>query len=439
MARPEVTNLDHWPRDLPAEHKPFEDPSVNWPSKDEQMQMFGNMINGAIEKRDQGKELTRLERTLLVGSQNEPDRIPWYSFFTDGPCNLYGYTCRQVERDPKLHAEVVERWTEEFGVTALGEGIDSMNSEIEAIGLIRMKFPENAPGDVKIRIMDDLDDDEALAYWEEAAENFNPFTDGRLPRRVELYGHIVERLSPRGWPIMAAPSSHFAQSVNAIGFKRAFNWMRRAPEKWERAILAQQKANIKWYKVLKSLGVTFFIHIDAWNSIPNFRPDQLYRFEKPYMKDVFDIVSPTPVIYFYWGLRLAGEPDADGKGGWIEFLEKSAETGTFCVTNLAPDYYTAPSDDLKLFRETANRLGKTYIVGIKDEVLLSGTPDEIRAEVRNVIKQLYPCNGGCSVSPNMVPMGTPKENIHAFNQALIDYGTYPIDLDRILFDEKQAA
>ncbi len=433
MGRPESTALCDWPREQVLEHRPLErDPLDGFPPPEEQGKMLMEMVKATLAKRDRGEPLSRMERTLMVGSNNHCDRIPTYSFFTDGPGNYYGYTCRELERDPKLHAEVVERWTEEFGFEALGEGIDTMNSEIEAMGLIRMKFPENAPGDVKIRLMDDMDDEEALDFWEEAAERFNPFTDGRLPRRIELYGHLVERLvQGRGWPVMAAPSATFAQTVNAIGFKRAFNWMRRDPEKFHRAIQAQLKANIKWFKALKSTGITFFISIDAWNAVPNFRPEQLYEFEKPYVKPLIDAVAPTPVIYFYWGLRLCGEPDAEGRGGWIEFLERSAATGTFVITDLAPDYYTPPSNDLRLFRETANRLGVSYIVGIKDEVMLSGTPDEIRREVRNVIRQLYPCNGGCVIVPNMIPMGTPAENIHAWVQALEDYGRYPIDLDRL--------
>ena len=335
-----------------------------------------------------------------------------------------------------MHAEVVERWTDEFGFEALGEGIDTMNSEIEAMALVRMKFPENAPGDIKLRLLDDMEDDEALDYWEQAAEDFNPFTDGRLPRRVELYGHLVERLTEnRGWPVMAAPSATFAQTVNAAGFKRAFNWMRREPEKFHRAIEAQTRANLKWFKALKSLGVTFFISIDAWNAIPNFRPEQLFEFEKPYVNAITEAMAPTPVIYFYWGLRLAGDADENGRGGWVDFLERSAATGTFILTDLAPDYYTPPSDDLKLFRETAQRLGKSYIVGIKDEVLMSGTPREIRDEVKHIIKGLYPCDGGCVIVPNMIPMGTPTENIHAYTKALEDFGTYPIDLERLNSDD----
>ena len=436
MARPESTSLFDWPVETLKTHKSFSDPLTNYPAPNAQAKMLMEMAGNIIAKRDRGEKLSRMERTIMVGTNNHSDRIPTYSFFTDGPAIYYGYTVREVEKNPKLHAEIVTRWTEEFGFEALGEGIDTMNTEIEAMGLIRMKFPENAPGDVKIRLMDDMSDDEALAFWEEAAEKLNPFTDGRLPRRIELYGHLVEELTEkRGWPVMAAPSSTFAQTINAIGFKRAFNWMRRKPENFHRAIQTQLKANLKWYQALKSLGVTFFITIDAWNAIPNFSPKQLYEFEKPYIKPLMEAMWPTPVIYFYWGLRLAGETNENGRGGWVEFLEKSADTGSFILTNLAPDYYTPPSNDLKLFRETANRLGKSYIVGIKDEVLLSGTISEVRAEVKSVIKQLYPCTGGCVIVPNMIPMGTPPENIHAYTQALEDFGTYPIDLDRLNSDD----
>lgn len=421
-------------------HEDWKDPLEGGPTVEEQMEQIRPMVMGAIEKRDKGETLGKMERTLMVETNNESDRIPTYSFFTDGPGNMYGYTCRQLEKDPKLHAQVVERWTEEFGFEALGEGIDTMNSEIEAMGLVTLKFPENAPGDIKIRHFDDMDDDRVLGTWEEAAEYFNPFTDGRLPRRVELYNHLVENLyNKRQWPVLAAPSATFAQTVNALGYKRTVNWMRRKPENFHRAIKAQNSANMKWFRALKSLGVTFFISIDAWNAVPNFRPEQLYEFEKPYVGPLIEQVMPSPVIYFYWGLAPTGPVDQDGKGGWIEFLEKSADTGTFVITNLAPDYYTPPSNDLKTFRETANRLGKSYMVGIKDEVLLSGTPDEVRAEIRSVIKGLYPCTGACVLVPNTIPMGSPKENIHAWVKALDDYGKYPIDLERIEHDEKAAA
>ncbi|MCZ7665460.1 MAG: uroporphyrinogen decarboxylase family protein [Thermoleophilia bacterium] len=127
------------------------------------------------------------------------------------------------------------------------------------------------------------------------------------------------------------------------------------------------------------------------------------------------------------------------RGGWIEFLEKSADTGTFCLTDLAPDYYTPPSDDLKLFRETANRLHKSYIVGLKDEVLFKGTPEEIREEVRHIVSGLHPCTGGCFIVPNNIPVGTPSSNITAFLDALHEFGTFPFDHSRRSVSEEEAS
>ena len=188
----------------------------------------------------------------------------------------------------------------------------------------------------------------------------------------------------------------------------------------------QVEANIKWGKTIASRGVHGFICIDVWNSVPNFRKEQILEFEKPYVQKWITAFLPAPAIHFYWGLRLCGSENEADKG-WIGFLEKSAETNTFCITDLAPDYYTAPANNLQLFRETANRLNKSYIVGIKDEIIYKGTPNEIREEVRRVIKELYPCTGGCFIVPNNIPVGTPGENIHAFLDALHEYGTYPIN------------
>ena len=66
--------------------------------------------------------------------------------------------------------------------------------------------------------------------------------------------------------------------------------------------------------------------------------------------------------------------------------------------------------------------------------MLSGSPAEVRAELRRVIRDLYPCDKGCIIVPNMIPMGTPKENIHAWTSALKEYGPYPLDIDRINHD-----
>ena len=120
MARPESTSLVDWPIETLKENEPFSDPLVNFPGPDDQAKMLMEMAGNIIAKRDRGEKLNRMERTIMVGTNNHSDRIPTYSFFTDGPSIHYGYTVREVEKNPKLHAEIVTRWTEEFGFEALG-------------------------------------------------------------------------------------------------------------------------------------------------------------------------------------------------------------------------------------------------------------------------------------------------------------------------------
>ncbi len=390
------------------------------------------IVKATLEKRDRGETLAPIERIILAATQNDPDRIPTGTFFTDSIANFYGHTCRQVESDPLLHAELIIRWYSDFDMEFVCEGIDTMTSEIHAMGLVERKYPENVPADISYRKFDGLSDDEMLKVWEKAVKDFNPETDGRLPLRLKLYGLLVEKSLPMGYPVIASPSATFAQTVLAMGYKRAVITMRTKPKVFHQAMELQLEANTKWCQTIGSRGVQGFICIDAWNSIPNFRKEQLYEFEKPYVKKLIGALFPAPCIHFYWGLRLCGAADENGHGGWIEFLEKSAETGSFCITNLAPDYYTVPSNDLKLFRETANRLEKSYIVGLKDELIFKGTVEEIRDEVRRVIKELSPCNGGCFIVPNNIPVGTPAQNVKAFLSALHEFGVFPIQRNRSL-------
>lgn len=392
----------------------------------EKIDALMQVVMSTIEKRDRGETLAPLERIVLVATQNDPDRIPTGTFFTDSIANHYGHTCRQLESDPQLHLDLICRWYEDFDMEFVCEGIDTMTSEIDAMGLVTRKYPENVPADIKTRLFDDLDDDEMLKTWSDAVENFEPEAAGRLPLRLKLYELLVEKTAAVGYPVIAAPSSTFAQVVQAMGYKRAVLSMRKRPEVFHKAMALQVQANIKWCKAIGARGVHGFICIDAWNSVPNFRKEQLFEFEKPYVRELIEALMPAPCIHFYWGLRYCGPADDNGGGGWIEFLEKSAETQSFTLTNLAPDYYTEPSDDLRLYRETAHRLNKSYIVGIKDEVVHRGTPEEIRNEVRKVVKALHPCDKGCIIVPNNIPVGTPSENITAFLEALHEVGTFPI-------------
>jgi len=61
------------------------------------------------------------------------------------------------------------------------------------------------------------------------------------------------------------------------------------------------------------------------------------------------------------------------------------------------------------------------------KTLTLGTPAEVRAEVRERIRTLGP-DGGYICAPDQ-GIRMPEENTQAFDQAVADYGRYPIGMD----------
>jgi uroporphyrinogen decarboxylase len=60
--------------------------------------------------------------------------------------------------------------------------------------------------------------------------------------------------------------------------------------------------------------------------------------------------------------------------------------------------------------------------------LTRGTPEEVRTEVRELIRDVAPGGGYALASANSVPEYVPWENFAAMHAAWVDYGQYPINL-----------
>jgi uroporphyrinogen decarboxylase len=60
--------------------------------------------------------------------------------------------------------------------------------------------------------------------------------------------------------------------------------------------------------------------------------------------------------------------------------------------------------------------------------LVLGTPAEVRSEVRELIRRLAPGGGYAVGSSNIVTKYVPLANFNAMREAVLEYGSYPIDL-----------
>jgi uroporphyrinogen decarboxylase len=77
-----------------------------------------------------------------------------------------------------------------------------------------------------------------------------------------------------------------------------------------------------------------------------------------------------------------------------------------------------------LKREYGDRLA---LLGNLDcDLLARGTPDQIKAQVAHLMRQVAPGGGYIFSTSNTVLMDVPLENLYAMRDAARRYGTYPI-------------
>jgi hypothetical protein len=81
--------------------------------------------------------------------------------------------------------------------------------------------------------------------------------------------------------------------------------------------------------------------------------------------------------------------------------------------------------DMKLLKE---RYGDklAFIGGVKNENLILGTPEDVRADALYALKHGAPGGGYIYGASHSLAVGTKPENLQAMRQALAEFGTYPI-------------
>jgi uroporphyrinogen decarboxylase len=377
------------------------------------------MVKEIIAKRDRGQKLLHIERIILTVCQEHADRIPTGFLFTEWIVNRYGYTCSEAAADPDKHSDAIVKFFDEFDYDVVFPGIETTVVEAEVLGCTLKRPVDSNPQIVKTAITCERDVEEL----EEKVAALNGRTEGRMPVRLELFRQLVKKTKGE-YAVIATPMQPLPVAVQIMGYPLAVKWMKTKPLLMHRVVEACAQAAIKFTQAFKETGVHGITSIAAWNSVPNFRPEQLWEFDTPYLSRMIQSASPLPFIHYYWGLRLLGED-------WTRFLVRQASTGTFIMTNLDPDPQEGPSRDLKTFRELANTHHKAYAVGVHTELFKVGTPEIIENRVKEYIKKLYPCEGGCMIEPCAIPFGSPVENVQAFIDALNKYGTFPINLSNL--------
>jgi len=129
---------------------------------------------------------------------------------------------------------------------------------------------------------------------------------------------------------------------------------------------------------------------------------------KPYYKNIGDFLIENNV---HWWLHSCGNNTA--------ILDDLVEVG---VTVFHP-VQKGPMDEAAVAHEFGDKL--TFLVGFDvQHILQEGTPEEVRKEVRYLIDTFdRPGGGMCIAAGNGIVSGTPFENIRAFLDESVKYGS----------------
>jgi len=141
-------------------------------------------------------------------------------------------------------------------------------------------------------------------------------------------------------------------------------------------------------------------------------PKILRQYLFPWMKKIGDLCHAKGIPYIY-----------HSDGDLYEVLDDLEACGVDALHPVEPK----AMDIVELKRKVSHRFSLVGNVEL-DSLLCRGTAEEVRNEVKRLIREVAPGGGYCLGSSNTVPRYVKKENYKAMLEAAREYGRYPIDI-----------
>ena len=351
------------------------------------------------------KEMTPLKRLTLYGSGGTVDRLPCVPIVGNTAARVMNVKVSDLRGNGRLLAKAHIETYRLFRYDGIRIFTD-LYVQAEAMGA-KVFVPADETAYLEKPAIGDAHEIESL-------KPADPHVDGCLPQHLEAMKIAIDEVGGEV-PVTGALTGPFTNASFLIGTENLVRLTYRNPDAVHRLCEISLQTSLAYGEAMISLGCTPSL-TDPMSSSTVISPRLFREFSLPYLTRLIDFIHGKG--------RTATLHICGRTGGIWQFM---AEAGADCLSI---------DNEADLLDAKAKVGGRVRLMGNvrPTEVMLQGTPSDVRSAVRDCVRAAhdnpkgYIVASGCSL-----PTETPLANIAAMLDAVREIG-YPVRKDLLQRD-----
>ena len=347
-------------------------------------------------------QMTPIERMTAYNQGKPVDRLPCVPIVGNTAARVIGVKVSELPGNGKLLAQAQIAAYRRFGYDIIRIFTD-LYGQAEAMGAV-VRYPEDETAYLDKPAISEISQIDRL---KPAA----PYRDGHLPNHLEAMKIAVEEVG-KEVVVTGALTGPFTNASFLVGTETLTRLVGKNPEAVHRLCRISLETCLNYAKAIIDSGCTPSL-TDPMSSATIISPQKFKEFSLPYLKELIDYIHSRGKTVT---LHICGKT--------AKIWELMAEAGADCIS----------IDNAASLTEAKAKVGdRLRLMGnVKpSEIMLQGTPAEVRLAVLSGIREAYDNPKGYIVASGCsLPTETPFANIHTMLEAVREIG-YPITPEKL--------
>ncbi len=342
--------------------------------------------------------MTPVERFAAYGRGEKIDRLPCVPIVGNTAARVINVKVSELSLDGALLAKAQIAAYRRFKYDVIRIFTD-LYVQAEAMGA-KVRYPDDETAYLECPAINEISEINRL-------QPADPYRDGNLPRHLEALRIVLDAVG-KEVAVTSAITCPFTNAAFLIGTEELVRLVGKNPEAVHRLCAVSLETNLNYAKAIIDAGGSPSL-TDAMSSSTIISPKQFKEFAFPYLQKLIAYIHSRGKAVT---LHICGKTS--------KIWDLMVEAGADCIS----------IDNAANLLEAKQKVGhRVRLMGnVKPaEIMLQGTPDDVRHAVIDCVRQAcdnpkgYIVASGCSL-----PTETPFANIDAMLNTVREIG-YPVD------------